>query len=186
MLIEATPPAQTVSWNYQLNNHWMESLDYRCVHTLSTQNGGRAVSSPARVALCASSSAFDLLSPALRPHYCAIFLWCPSMYVRRRGPYCRYYQIHVNKGKAVTLPDGRIRIIVASVNPGIARTNWVDTAGHDFGTCCFRWITPYPSSPTMSEREETSMADGGVHQPSCRLFETQEALTKHLLDNKAI
>jgi hypothetical protein len=101
-------------------------------------------------------------------------------------PYCRYYQIHVNKGKAVTLPDGRIRIIVASVNPGIARTNWVDTAGHDFGTCCFRWITPYPSSPTMSEGEETSMADGGVHQPSCRLFETQEALTKHLLDNKAI
>jgi hypothetical protein len=110
----------------------------------------------------------------------------PCMCDDEGRPYCRYYQIHVNKGKAVTLPDGRIRIIVASVNPGIARTNWVDTAGHDFGTCCFRWITPYPSSPTMSEREETSMADGGVHQPSCRLFETQEALTKHLLDNKAI
>ena len=29
LLIEATPPKETVSWNYQLNNHWMESLDYR-------------------------------------------------------------------------------------------------------------------------------------------------------------
>ena len=29
----------------------------------------------------------------------------------------RYYNIHVNKGKAVTLPDGRIQIIVASSNP---------------------------------------------------------------------
>jgi hypothetical protein len=163
LLVEATPPKKTVSWNYQLNNHWMESLDYR------------------------------------------------------------YYNIHVNKGKAITLPDGRIRIIVASTNPvrqsrqtqhsasslhvaqhfrpcgaryvrvicadesrrvrvcqGIPNTNWVDTAGHEFGTCCFRWITPYPSSPDMSETEEVSMKDGGEHQPLCRLFESTEELRSHL------
>lgn len=91
MLIEATPPPKVVSWNYQLNNHWMESLDYR------------------------------------------------------------YFQIHVNKGKACQTADGKIRIVVAAQNPGLTSTNWVDTAGHDFGTCCFRWITPFPTSPNMSK-----------------------------------
>ena len=62
----------------------------------------------------------------------------------------------------------------------IPGTNWVDTAGHEFGTCCFRWITPYPSSPDMNETEEDSMKDGGVHQPRCKLFETTEELRSHL------
>jgi hypothetical protein len=33
LVIEATPPECT-TWNFQLNNYWMESLDYRCVHVL--------------------------------------------------------------------------------------------------------------------------------------------------------
>ena len=41
----------------------------------------------------------------------------------------------------MTLPDGTIRIVVAAEDPAIPGSNWLDTAGHAFGTDCFRWIT---------------------------------------------
>ena len=41
----------------------------------------------------------------------------------------------------MTLPDGTIRIVVAAEDPAIPHSNWLDTAGHAFGTDCFRWIT---------------------------------------------
>jgi hypothetical protein len=77
LVIEVTPP-ECETWNFQLDNHWMESLDYR------------------------------------------------------------YYRIHVNKHTAQYEPDGSVRIVVASSDPGVP--NWIDTVGHARGTMCFRWI----------------------------------------------
>jgi hypothetical protein len=77
LVIEVTPP-ECSSWNFQLNNHWMESLDYR------------------------------------------------------------YFRISLNKHTAAYAPDGSVRIVIAHENPGL--DNWIDTAGHERGTMCFRWI----------------------------------------------
>ncbi len=75
--IEAAPP-ECDYWNFQLNNYWMESLDYR------------------------------------------------------------YHRIDVNHHGARQEDDGRVVIIVAATDPG--RGNWIDTAGHERGTMCLRWI----------------------------------------------
>jgi len=75
--IEVTPP-ECRSWNFQLDNHWMESLDYR------------------------------------------------------------YYRVTINKHTARYEDDGSLRIVVSHRDPGHA--NWIETAGHDRGTMCFRWI----------------------------------------------
>jgi hypothetical protein len=87
LLIEVTPP-ECSSWNFQLNNHWMESLDYR------------------------------------------------------------FHRIHVNKHTAALEPDGSVRIAVAHEDPGLP--NWIETAGHQRGTMCFRWIgaTEHPQPHT--------------------------------------
>ena len=77
LIIEATPPPCRM-WNFQLNNHWMESLDYR------------------------------------------------------------YFTIHINQHTAQLNDDGSVRIVVAHRDPKVP--NWIQTAGHTFGTMCFRWI----------------------------------------------
>ncbi len=50
----------------------------------------------------------------------------------------RYHDIHVNKGTAVTLADGSVRVVVAHEDPGC--DNWLDPCGHVEGTMCWRWI----------------------------------------------
>jgi hypothetical protein len=77
LVIEATPP-ECDYWNFQLSNHWLESLDYR------------------------------------------------------------YWRIHLNKATAKYRPDGSVRIVVAHEDPGVP--NWLQTAGHDRGSMCWRWI----------------------------------------------
>ena len=77
LVIEATPPPCEY-WNFQLNNYWMESLDYR------------------------------------------------------------HHRIHTNKHLARYEADGSVRLIVAHEDPGLP--NWIETAGHDSGTMCFRWV----------------------------------------------
>jgi hypothetical protein len=76
LVIEVTPPACD-TWNFQLNNYWMESLDYR------------------------------------------------------------YFNISLNKAGAKPEPDGSLRIIVSHRDPG--HPNWIQTAGHNEGTMCWRW-----------------------------------------------
>jgi hypothetical protein len=77
LVIDATPP-DCEHWNFQLNNYWMESLDYR------------------------------------------------------------YYPVHVNKHTAKYRPDGSVRVVVAAQDKGF--DNWIDTAGHEEGTMCWRWV----------------------------------------------
>jgi hypothetical protein len=89
LVIETRPPTCD-HWNFQLNNHWMESLDYR------------------------------------------------------------YERIHVNSKTAVYEPDGSLRIIVAHADPG--HPNWIRTAGHTFGTMCFRWVHPEGEPPVPTCR----------------------------------
>jgi hypothetical protein len=76
LIIEVKPP-ECDSWNFQLNNYWMESLDYR------------------------------------------------------------YHNICINKASAKYNKDGSVMVIVAHQNPGLP--NWLETAGHQEGTMCWRW-----------------------------------------------
>ena len=73
------------TWNFQLNNYWMESLDYR------------------------------------------------------------YFNICINSHSAHPNADGTVTIVVAHRDPG--HNNWIETAGHDEGTMCWRWYRPKSEVP---------------------------------------
>lgn len=96
LVIEVTPPV-CEHWNFQLNNYWMESLDYQ------------------------------------------------------------HFRIHTNKHLATYEADGSVRIIVAHQNPGLP--NWIQTAGHESGTMCFRWIRaaehPQPATRVVALKSLT-------------------------------
>jgi len=49
-----------------------------------------------------------------------------------------FRRVHVNNGRAVLRPDGSFQLVVAHRDPG--HPNWIDTAGHDHGTMCVRWV----------------------------------------------
>ena len=88
LVIEADRIPECQTWNFQLDNWWMESLDYR------------------------------------------------------------YHTIHVNKFTAEYLENGGVRVVVAQQDPNCA--NWIETAGHNQGTMCWRWIgaSEYPELKT--------------------------------------
>jgi hypothetical protein len=65
-------------WNLQINNWWMESLDYR------------------------------------------------------------YHRVHHNTHSAQVAADGSVTLVLAHRDPG--HPNWLETAGHDRGTMCLRWV----------------------------------------------
>jgi hypothetical protein len=47
------------------------------------------------------------------------------------------HRSHLNNRTVELEPDGSVRILIASRNPG--RRNWIDTRGHREGTMLFRW-----------------------------------------------
>lgn len=78
MVIEAPSIPECQTWNFQLDNWWMESLDYR------------------------------------------------------------YHTIHINKHTAHYNANGGATLYISHTDPG--KPNWVETAGHNMGTMCWRWI----------------------------------------------
>ena len=62
----------------------------------------------------------------------------------------RYHRIHVNSRTAVLRSDGSFRLVVAHRDPGVP--NWLETAGHEFGTMCFRWVRPEPAGAAPEPR----------------------------------
>jgi len=61
----------------------------------------------------------------------------------------RYWNINVNNHTACVRTDGLVRIIIAHKNPGLANTNWLDTAGHDRGVWTLRWMEVEEDHPPI-------------------------------------
>ena len=58
-------------------------------------------------------------------------IWAESLDYRNR-------RVHVNNHNAALREDGSFQLVVAATDPG--HPNWLDTAGHDHGTMCVRWV----------------------------------------------
>ncbi len=50
----------------------------------------------------------------------------------------QFRRVHINSGQAQLRADGSFQLVVAQHDPG--HPNWIDTAGHDHGTMCVRWV----------------------------------------------
>ena len=97
LLIHAPEVPACQTWNFVLQNWWMESLDYR------------------------------------------------------------YHQIHFNKHTARYEADGSVVIVVAHRKP--PQANWVETAGHQRGTLCWRWIGASEHPPVQARVVKFSELD---------------------------
>ena len=49
-----------------------------------------------------------------------------------------FRRVHINSGQAALRDDGSVQLVVAHEDPG--HPNWIDTAGHEHGTMCVRWV----------------------------------------------
>jgi hypothetical protein len=52
----------------------------------------------------------------------------------------RYWQVHTNQKRAISRPDGSVRMVVSHRDPGLPDLNWLDTAGHAEGVWTVRWL----------------------------------------------
>lgn len=52
-----------------------------------------------------------------------------------------FRRVHINSGQATLRDDGSFRLVVAHRDPGDPDLgDWIDTAGHEHGTMCVRWV----------------------------------------------
>jgi hypothetical protein len=69
----------------------------------------------------------------------------------------RYRPVSTNKHRAVRHRDGRVRIVIAHVDPRLPDVNWMDTEGHAEGTMTLRWLlaeaTPVPVPNVVKHRD---------------------------------
>ncbi len=58
-----------------------------------------------------------------------------------------WHTVDINGGKAIFEADGSVKIVVANLNANKGKRqypsypNWLDTAGHDFGSMLWRWVS---------------------------------------------
>jgi hypothetical protein len=99
-------------WNLQVNNYWMESLDYR------------------------------------------------------------HHRISVNKHSARLDADGGATIVIAHRDPQRPEwPNWLDTAGHDCGTLCLRWVgAAAPVHPVTETVQLGSDPHFQAHESKARIL----------------
>jgi len=50
----------------------------------------------------------------------------------------RFRPVYINSGQAQANADGSVQLVVSATDPGVP--NWMDTAGHEHGTMCVRWV----------------------------------------------
>jgi hypothetical protein len=96
LVIKAILPKCDI-WNFQLNNYWMESLDYR------------------------------------------------------------YHTVCINDFSAKAEKDGSVTVVVAHKDPG--HPNWIQTAGHNEGTMCWRWYRPEDAYPDHVPVQKMKFSD---------------------------
>jgi hypothetical protein len=50
-----------------------------------------------------------------------------------------FRRVHLNNRDAELASDGSLRVVISHEDPG-TEPNWLDTAGHEHGTLCLRWV----------------------------------------------
>jgi hypothetical protein len=82
-------------------------------------------------------------------------------------------QSSLNDRQAVVDPDGILRIVVSSRDPGVQ--NWLDTIGHQFGVLQFRW-SGGREAPRVLIRKVSSASGNGAIPPSMARVDASERI----------
>jgi len=82
-------------------------------------------------------------------------------------------QSSLNDRQAVVDPDGILRIVVSSRDPGVQ--NWLDTIGHQFGVLQFRW-SGGREAPRVLIRKVSLASGNGAIPPSMARVDASERI----------
>ena len=136
--------AATLRWNAQLNRLWTPERRDR-PHEFVRQDAGDIVAAVPNPDVTysftwwrlADGEALELEVAPPSVRYWSVQLcdrWFQSYPQRQSNLNDR--QVHLD-------PDGRVRMVVAATDPGVA--NWLDTGGHSTGVVFFRWLHGEPA-----------------------------------------